>query len=81
MEIRLRVSGFNAVAFLLMSVASVFFFLGFASPAWGELELNDAADDSSHSYIGLWQYCGCSDVDLGDFGEDYKLNSELIKLF
>ena len=58
MEIKIKISGFNAVAFLLMSVASIFFFVGFGSPAWAEYKIDDVV-----VYTGVWEQCYCTDAD------------------
>ena len=52
MEIRLKLSGFNALAFLLMTLSAILFFVSLESPFWAEVDHNLVG--GSLTSVGVW---------------------------
>ena len=52
----LKISGFNLIAFLSMSVASILFFVGFDSPTWAEYD-SEFIDSDVQYFTGVWREC------------------------
>jgi len=53
--------GIAGAIFVLLSLATVLFVIGFATPSWAEIQSRSRFTRYS-SRIGLWEQCSCGDI-------------------
>ena len=68
MEVKLQISGMNALAFFLMTIASLFLFVSFESSFWAEVTLQD---DQTTMAVGIWQLNNGISIPSDQLSEDY----------